>query len=152
MTATVGEIAAWEAKMLWDYDLSDLADCIQLLRSLNWSSSLSFEALGREAFLWHEDLDKFPPLIEQLSELSRTETEPEKRALAVALARLYGRVHDALVAGPRRPGEAEVVRRYVAGEIGDRTAQYTLGVDIWGLHEACRRHDLPTIQMGGDDD
>jgi hypothetical protein len=151
MTATPDEVAAWESDMIRDHDLGDLADCIQLLRSLNWSSALSFKTLGTSMFLWHEDLDKFSPVIEQLGELSRTGTEPEKRALAAALARLYGRVHDALAAGPRCPDEAEIVRRYVAGEIGDRTAQYTLGVDVWGLHEACRRHGLPPIQLGGGD-
>lgn len=35
MTATADEVAAWESDMIRDHDLSDLADCIQLLRSLN---------------------------------------------------------------------------------------------------------------------
>jgi len=148
---TSKKTADWEARMLREHDLGDLADCVQLLRVLNWSAALSFGA-GGQAFLWHEDLDAFAAVIERLRDIGRAGDDAEKRELAMSLSRLYGLVHDALVAGPRRPSEAEIIRRYVAGEIGDRTAQYVLGIDSWGLIGACQRHGLPPIQMGGCDD
>jgi hypothetical protein len=144
------DIKDWEARMLIEHELTDLADCVQLLRMLNWSVALSRLKL-ENAFIWHEDLDAFGLVIEKLRAVGRSHEDPETRSFAMAAARLYAAVHDALAAGPRQPSEAEVVRRYVAGEIGDRTARYVLGVDAWGLLDVCQRHGLPPIQMGGDD-
>lgn len=147
---TIDEIDAWEWQMLERRDLTDLADCVQLLRMLNWSVALSRLEIA-DAFLWHENLAAFAAVIEQLRAAARDDDDAETRAFAGAAARLFGVVHGALAAGPRRPTEAEVVRRYVAGEIGDRTAQYVLGVDAHGLIDACQRLGLPPMRIGGDE-
>jgi len=148
---TLNDIAAWESQMLERRDLTDLADVVQMLRMLrmlNWSVALS-QLNVKNAFLWHEDLEQFAHVIEQLRTAAREHDDAETRAFLAAAARLYAVVHAALVAGPRRPPEAEIVRRYVGGEIGDRTARYVLGVDAWGLIDACQRHGLPPLQTGG---
>ena len=143
-------IEDWEARMLREHDLGDLAGCVQLLRMLNWNAALSLET-GSELFVWHKNPDEFEHAIEQLRRIGMGDEDATRRTLAMSLARLYVVVRDALAAGPRRPSEEEVVRRYVAGEIGDRTARYVLGVDAWGLIDACHRHGLPPIQIGDDE-
>ena len=73
---------------------------------------------------------------------------PEIRQRLEYYADQYERVHAALVAGPRVPGEEEIVLRYVAGEIGDRTARYVLRCGPWELIDACQKYDLPPLQVG----
>lgn len=122
----------------------------QLLRMLNWNAALSLKT-GSELFVWHENPSEFEHAIEQLRRIGMGDEDSEKRTLAMSLARLYVIVRDALAAGPHRPSEEEVVRRYVAGEIGDRTARYVLGIDAWELIEACQRYGLPPMQVGGEE-
>lgn len=134
------DLDAWEQEMVDKYDLSDLADCVQMLRVLGWSTP-GMKVEG--AMIWYENLHEFGPVIAQLDAI-----EGEDATAAAALARLYRRVHAALMNDPRRPSEEDVVRRYVRGEIGDRTARYVLGIDAWGLISVCRKYGLPPIQIG----
>ena len=149
---TPEEIAAWEADLLADHNLTDLADCVQLLRTLSWSVALSLQPPlpPRQAFIWFEDLDAFAPLIAELRERAGAAECAGQCAMLGAFVRLYHILHEALAAGPRKPGEDEVVRRYVRGEIGDRTARYVMG---WESHQdlidACLRRNLPPLAGAG---
>lgn len=152
MTMTLSEIAAWEKQLLADHDLTDLADTVQLLRTLAWSARLGMKpGLPTErAFIWHENLHEFGPTIDLLRQRAAAADAPEDRAMCETLARLYAAVRDALAAGPVRPSDDELVWRYVSGEIGDRTAQYVAGWDSYQLIEECQRRGLPPLQMGDD--
>lgn len=147
---TVEEIAAWERRQLSGLDLADLADCVQLLRTLAWSAGLGLRPPlpTDRAFLWFEDLDAFQPTIDLLTQRAAEAATPEDRAMCEMFARLYGVVRDSLLAEPRRPPDDELVWRYVAGEIGDRTAQYVAGWSSHQLIEECLRRGLPPLQTG----
>ena len=149
---TLEEITAWERQQLADHDLTDLADTVQLLRTLAWSASLGLKPPlpTARAFVWFESLHEFQPTIDLLCQRAAEATTPEDRATCETLARLYSAVHDALTAGPRRPTDDELVWRYVTGEIGDRTAQYLAGWDSRQLIEECLLRGLPPLQMGVD--
>jgi hypothetical protein len=114
------DIIELERELLRAHDLTDLADCIQLLRTLAWST-LGMEMARGVVHVWHEDIDAFAPAIAALDEIAGAAGEHAERA--AMLSRLYARVRDALLAGPRRPTEREVVMRYVRGEIGDTTCR-----------------------------
>lgn len=145
---TLEEIAAWERQQLADHDLTDLADAVQLLRTLAWSACLGLKPVipTARAFVWFENLPEFQPTIELLRQRAAEATTPEDRSMSEMLARLYSAVHDALAAGPRRPADDELVWRYVTGEIGDRTAQYVAGWDSHQLIAECLRRGLPPLQ------
>lgn len=146
------EIVAWERQQLADHDLTDLADTVQLLRTLGWSASLGLKPAlpTARAFVWFESLTEFQPTIEMLRRRAADATTPEDRAMCEMLARLYSAVHDALAAGLRRPTDDELVWRYVTGEIGDRTAQYAAGWDSHQLIAECLRRGLPPLQAAAD--
>jgi hypothetical protein len=149
---TVDEIAAWETKQLSDHDLTDLADAVQLLRTLGWSACLQewLSIPSQMAFVWFESLEAFQPTVELLKLRAIEATSPEYRAMAEALARLYSAVHQALVAGPKRPTDDELVWRYVIGEIGDRTVQHIAGWDSFRLTAECHYRGLPPLQTERD--
>lgn len=145
---TADELRDWENELLLNHDLSDLADCVQLLRTLNWSTIGIGQKLDG-AFVWFKDLDAFAPVIAQLDEIAAGDTVDAP--LAEVLAGLYEAVHDALESGPRKPSEEEIIQRFSNGEIGDRTARYVLGVDVWEFMEVCQKYGKPPIQLGGDE-
>lgn len=147
---SLDEIDEWERARLLEHDLSDLADCVQLLRTLAWAATLSIDPPlpPKRAFVWFEDLHEFPETIDLLVQCGVEASTPEARALCSAFARLYRAVHGALTAGPRRPSADEVVQRYASGQIGDRTARYLMGWDAFELIEECQKRGLPPIQMG----
>jgi hypothetical protein len=123
-------------------DWADLCDIVQRLRWLGWSTALDDAIdLGTDAMIWFEDIDGFRPVIKRLGACAAAGTDPEIRRRLNYYAEQYRRVHGALIDSPRKPTEAEVVKRYRAGEIGERTARYVMGWQgPYEIIEACQRH------------
>jgi hypothetical protein len=125
-------------------DYGDLAELVQQLRMVGWRAYLGPAKLGVHV-PWFEDLEDFPAYIAELRLLAETgvaERADEARLILEEIEKLY----EALKAGPRKPSADEVIARYVGGEIGDRTARYVMGWDVWQLHDECRKRNLPPWQ------
>lgn len=145
---TAEQIVAWERQLLAERDLTDLADVVELLRTLAWSARLGVvPAIPVErAFVWFEDIGEFGPAIDLLHQCALTAAAADRKAMCELLARLYAVVRKALLAEPHRPSDDELVWRYVCGEIGDVTACNVAG---WTGHELlaqCRCRGLAPVQ------
>jgi hypothetical protein len=122
----------------------DLADLIQSLRMLMWRTSRPLrDAVQREAWrLLYEMSDKDPGTLRKIADALQP-TEPELAAEWDFLAMVF----EDRAAIPVPPVD-ELLRRYVRGEIGDRTVMWVMDWDHRDLYAACAERDLPPIQMG----
>jgi hypothetical protein len=100
---------------------------------------------------WFEDVDEFDGYLAALRNRAEAD-DPEVREECGILVAEAERVFNALRSGLPKPGPDDVVARYVGGEIGDRTAQYVMGWDVWQLHEECAKRNLPPMQMVSEDE
>ncbi|PZQ14293.1 MAG: hypothetical protein DI565_12800 [Ancylobacter novellus] len=118
----------------------DMVHVVDDLRALNWQSAF---ALGKGHPLkrsphfwpWHEDIHH----VEGWASDLRSAGDPA----LTEIARRYDHVAAELRAGPRIPSTDEVVARYAAGEVGDRTARYVLGMEVGEFYEAVAARGLP---------
>ncbi|MFC3693246.1 hypothetical protein [Chenggangzhangella methanolivorans] len=118
----------------------DMLHVIDDLRELNWESSFALpkgHALKRSPHYWpwHEDLHHVDGWAADL----RSAGDPALEDLA----RRYDHVAAELRAAPRVPPVDEVVARYAAGEVGDRTARYALGMELGEFFDAVTARGLP---------
>jgi hypothetical protein len=124
-------------------DYRDLADVVQRLRMIGWRASLGPAKVGVHV-PWFEDLHEFPAYVAALDALAMLPGErgDEARMLAAETRR----IHEALVAGPKRPTADDVIARFVGGEIGDRTVRYVMDWDAFQVAEECVKRGLPPWQ------
>jgi hypothetical protein len=100
---------------------------------------------------WFEDVDEFDGYLSALrnrAECDDAEVRKECEILVAAAERVFAALRSDL----RKPDPDEVIARLVGGEIGDRTAQYVMGWDVWQLHEECAKRRLPPMQMVSEDE
>lgn len=131
-------------------DYGDLVAVVQRLRMIGWRASLG-PAKIKEQWPWFEDVDDFDRYLGAL--LLRSEfCDPNLREECEILIAEAERVFAALRSDLPKPDSNDVIARYVGGEIGDRTAQYVTGWDVWQLHEECAKRNLPPMQMVSEDE
>jgi hypothetical protein len=121
----------------------DLANLVQALRMLMWrSSGRLHDAVGEKAWRLLADLDWQRPssllLVAERLQPSAPELAEEWASLADELV---------VVPRPRMPDDEELLRRYVRGEIGDRTVRWLKGWDAFQLIDECRKRGLPPCQV-----
>jgi hypothetical protein len=120
---------------------TDLADLILALRKLMWRSVLC-DSAGEESWRLLADADwKRPSSLLLVAE--------SLRASAPELADEWASLADEFVIEPRpcMPDNDELLRRYVRGEIGDRTVRWLTGWDAFQLIDECLARGLPPLQM-----
>ena len=100
---------------------------------------------------WFEDADEFDGYLAALRNRAEAD-DPEVQSECGILIAEAERVFDALRSGLPKPDPDDVIARFVGGEIGDRTAQYVMGWDVWKLHEECAKRNLPPMQMVSEDE
>ncbi|WP_457091128.1 hypothetical protein [Microvirga sp. P5_D2] len=116
---------------------ADFAELIQSMRKLMWKS----------AFLARDDEEGCLPSPESSGSAPRRCAPADRmRPVRPDLASERDFLADALAAGPRVPTEDKLVRRYVRGEIGERTVQWITGRDQWQLMGECLVRGLPSMQ------
>lgn len=95
---------------------ADLADLVQSMRKLMWKS----------AFLARDDEEGWLAVasVEWKRPATLRAAADRMRPSRPDLASEWEFLADALTAGPRVPTEDDLVRRYVRGEIGDRTVRW----------------------------
>ncbi|MFC4171637.1 hypothetical protein ACFOYU_06150 [Microvirga sp. GCM10011540] len=115
---------------------------------LMWRTGLPLrDALGQRAWRLLSDVDDERPeslrAVADVLDAGHPKIASEWRYLPVAFG---------ANPPPRQPSDDELVRRYVAGEIGDRTVKWVTGWDHWQLIDACLERGLPPMPMAEDED
>lgn len=125
-----------------DYDMTDLADVVQRSRTAMWAL-LGVKDLDTLKLPWFQEPDSYPAAIGHLRDIRDRQTdERATEAVDHAIAE-YSAVHEALLAGPRKPPLEELLQRYLAGELGDRTVRYIMDWDDpYELFEQLRKRGL----------
>jgi hypothetical protein len=134
-------------------DYGDLVAVVQRLREIGWRAALGPAKLPVEKHRWprHEDIGAFDPYLEALRNRAECGDSEVRQECAILIAEAE-RVFAALRSDLPKPDPDDVIARYVGGEIGDRTAQYVMGWDVWQLHEECSKRNLPPMQMVSEDE
>gem|GEM_PF-6777361 len=89
----------------------------------------------------------FPPYIEALNAQVREFEEGKEREIARHLVTETEKIYAALrIGGIRTPPVDEILKRYIAGDIGENTAKIVLDLDSRQLRDALQSHGLPTMQ------
>jgi hypothetical protein len=121
----------------------DLADLVQAMRRLLW----------RSAFLASDDKEGW--LTVAFTDWKRPDTlraaADRLRPVRPDLADEWAFLADAFTTGPRAPTDDELIHRYVAGGIGDRTVLWITGWDHRRLMDECLARGLPPMQVPEED-
>jgi hypothetical protein len=121
----------------------DLADLVQALRMLMWRSSRFVKDCGEDGWRILVVMDwRRPASLEDVANLLR-DRQPD-------IAAEWSFLATAFASGPRMPDVDDLLRRYVRGEIGDRTVKWVMDWDHWQLIDECVARGLPPMQMGED--
>lgn len=138
----------WE-KAFPPIDYTDICDVVQRLRMICWTASLNYmrKSPGISGWLYHDDLSSFPPYIEALNAQVREFEDGKAKDVARRLVTEVEKIYAALqIKGIRTPPVDEVLKRYISGDIGDRTAKIVLDLDAYQLIDALQEHGLPLMQ------
>ncbi|KAB2678069.1 hypothetical protein [Brucella tritici] len=130
-------------------DYTDICDVVQRIRMLNWAATLNSvrQTPAIKGWLSHDELDSFLPFIEALNKQVREFEDDKAKEVARRLITETERVYAALqIGGIRTPPVDEVLKRYIAGDIGENTAKIVLDLDSRQLRDALQTHGLPTMQ------
>ncbi len=130
-------------------DYTDLCDVVQRLRLICWTASLnSMRRKPRvDGWLSVDNLVSFPPYIEALNAQVREFEDGKEREIARQLLTETEKIYAALqIGGIRTSRIDEVLKRYIAGEIGENTAKIVLDLDSYELIQALQEHGLRIMQ------
>lgn len=130
-------------------DYSDICDVVQRIRMICWVATMNSirKSPGISRWLYHDDLSSFPPFIEALNDQVREFENGKAKDVARKLITETEKVYAALqFGGIRTPPVDEVLKRYIRGDIGDRTAKIVLDLDAYQLIDALQLHGLPIMQ------
>lgn len=130
-------------------DYTDICDVVQRMRMICWVAMLNSMKRSPkiQGWLYHDDLATFPPFIETLNAQVREFEDGKAKDVARQLVTETEKVYAALeIGGIRTPPVDEVLKRYIRGDIGDRTAKVVLDLDAYQLIEALQQHGLPLMQ------
>jgi hypothetical protein len=124
----------------------DLADLVQQLRMLIWRTGAPLrDMLGKEGWRQLAEVEWRDP--HTLAAVGK-HLHVRSPDLAAEWSFLAGAF--AASPSPRMPDDDELLRRYVKGEIGDRTLRWVRNWDHWQLIDECLARGLPPMQMGED--
>jgi hypothetical protein len=84
---------------------------------------------------------------DHLEKLAAATADAGLRDERAVLAAEFDRIAAAIEAGPRVPGEDELIARFVAGEIGDRPHALDHGLGPHRSHRGLRAGQAPPMQM-----
>jgi len=118
----------------------DLAALVQALRVTNVRAMLECGTGPTMVSILAHHTD--PASLKRSAVLCREHGSTE----ALTCAREYEEIAQELAAGPRVPGERELVERFHAGELGDRTVRILADLDPWEFFDLCARHGQLPIQ------
>lgn len=130
-------------------DYTDICDVVQRIRMICWAATLNSMKMNPaiKGWLSYDELDSFLPFIEALKAQVREFDDGKAKEVAHRLITETERVYAALqIGGIRTPPVDEVLKRYIAGDIGENTAKIVLDLDSWQLRDALQTHGLPTMQ------
>ena len=130
-------------------DYTDLCEVVQRLRLICWTAAMNSmgKTLAVQGWLFHDNLDSFLPFIEALNAQVREFEDGKAKEVARRLITETEKIYAALqIGGIRTPPMDEVLKRYIAGDIGENTAKIVLDLDSYELIQALQEHGLPIMQ------
>lgn len=126
---------------------TDICAIVQRLRETNWVMTVNKLKGRNPVWLSHHNPDGFIPVLDDLRNSISDIEDEDKKAVAAALITEIEKIHTALTCGALiMPSVDAVLKRYIDGEFGERTAQEVLDLDIQDFHEALHEHGFPIIR------
>lgn len=122
-------------------DYTDICAIVQRIREICWTATFNRPRGQLPRWLSHHDLDSFQPFLDDLHLSMQNLTDESRKTVVAALIRETEMVLAALKQGAwKSPSVDEVLKRYVKGDIGERTAQEVLDLDIREFHATLLEH------------